>query len=187
MFYLINFRMKKIYLFSCLLFLFSEGLFSQNKGNDWPGKFFKGYAKSVSEGEFSYHSPQPDVTTSLLLRSIDSASYIAWETEAIPADLKGTYINFIWMFGIDANNNSHNYRLYLNDDYLLTFANPVVSDIKPWTVQGTGGSSLLFRTTMLDKYDDFMGYAILIVPLKLLINDKPQTIKVVSESAGSNV
>ena len=178
-------KMRFVYLVLFLSLFFRS--FSQPLENDWPGKFFKGYTRSLTAGKFSYHSPQPDVTTSLLLRSIDSSSYIAWETEAIPADLKDPSVNFIWMFGIDANNNSHTYKLYLNGNYLLTFSNPVVSDIKPWVVSGLYSSSLLFRTTMLDKYDDPMGYAVLQVPSKLLVKGKPQVIKIVGESASSNV
>jgi alpha-mannosidase len=170
-----------------ILLSYSYLSFSQSLENDWPGKYFKGYIRSLTAGKFSYHSPQPDVTTSLLLRSIDSSSYIAWETETIPADLKDPSVNFIWMFGIDQNNNSHTYKLFLNGRYLLTFANPVISDIRPWTVPGIEASSLLFRTTLLDKYDDPMGYAVLKVPSKLLIKGKPQVIKVIGESASSNV
>ena len=44
-----------------------------------------------------------------------------------------------------------------------------------------------FLTTMLDKYDDPMGYAVLRVPAGLIEKGKSQVIKVVGESAGSNV
>jgi len=169
-----------------LVFLFTE-LPAQDKENNWPEKFYSGYTRSLTAGKFSYHSPQPDVTTSLLLRSIDSLSYIEWETETIPAGLKDPSVNFIWMFGIDANNNSHTYKLYLNGTYLLTFSNPVVSDNKPWLVSGREGCSLLFRTTMLDKYDDPMGYAVLKVPSNLLGKGKPQVIRIMGESVASNV
>ncbi len=153
----------------------------------WPGKFFKGYSRSITTGKFSYHSPQPDVTESLLLRSIDSASYISWETEKVPADFTEPDANFVWMFGIDANPDSHKYRLYVNGNYCLTFANPLVSEIKPWTVEAENDCSLTFLTTMLDKYDDPMGYTVLKVPSYLIRKGESQVIKVVGESSGSNV
>jgi len=180
-------KMKIRYVYLLLFLSLSCSSFSHALENDWPGKFFKGYSRSLTAGKFSYHSPQPDVTTSLLLRSIDSSSYIEWETESIPADLKDPSVNFIWMFGIDQNNDSHTYKLFLNGNYILTFANPIDSDVKPWSVQGKEGSSLLFRTTMLDKYDDPMGYAVLKVPSKFLVKGKPQVIKIMGESASSNV
>jgi len=171
------------------LLIISSVCFGQGNSEPWPGEFFKGYSRSVTTGKFSYHSPQPDVTESLLLRSIDSASYISWETETVPYDYNFTapFANFVWMFGIDANPESHKYRLYVNGTYCLTFANPLVSEIKPWTVSGKDGSSLTFLTTMLDKYDDPMGYAVLKLPSELIRNGKPQVIRVVGESSGSNV
>ncbi|MCX6251021.1 MAG: hypothetical protein NTX61_09730 [Bacteroidetes bacterium] len=160
---------------------------AQQAANSWPGSFFSGYKRSLTSGKFSYHSPQPDVNRSLLLRSIDSVSFIAWETEQIPANFNEPSANFIWMFGIDANPESHKYRLYLNDHYCLTFANPLISEKKSWIVSGKDGVTLTFRTTMLDKYDDPMGYAVFTIPRPLLIPGKSQQIRVVGESAGSNV
>ena len=153
----------------------------------WPGTFFKGYEKSIKGGKFQYHSPQPDVNSSLLLRSIDSASFICWETEMIPSDFNEPFANFVWMFGIDANPESHAYRVYLNDKYCLTFRNPEFSTLKPWSVQGQKVEELFFRTTILDKYDDPMGYAVFTVPGKLLEKGKRQVIRIVGESAASNV
>lgn len=183
---LIGIHMKKT---SSLLFLFCFiwTVLPAQEVTQWPGKFYKGYTRSVTTGKFSYHSPQPDVTESLLLRSIDSVSYISWETEEIPADFHEAFANFVWMFGIDANPESHTYRLYINGKYNLTFANPVVSELKSWTVTGRDGCSLTFLTTMLDKYDDPMGYAVLKVPAGLIEKGKTQVVKVVGESAGSNV
>ena len=170
-----------------LFFIFGWTALTAQNETIWPGKFFKGYSHSVTTGKFSYHSPQPDVTESLLLRSIDSASFISWETGKIPEDFRDPFANFVWMFGIDANPNSHKYRLYVNGAYCLTFANPLVSEIKPWTVKGENGCSLTFLTTLLDKYDDPMGYAVLKLPSGMILKGKPQVIRVVGESSGSNV
>lgn len=170
-----------------IVFCLVYGIVPAQPTTTWPGRFYKGYIKSLTTGKFSYHSPQPDVTESLLLRSIDSASFISWETERIPEGFNDADANFVWMFGIDANHESHTYRLYVNGNYCLTFANPVVPELKPWTMAGKEGSSLTFLTTMLDKYNDPMGYAVLRLPAGLLVKGKPQVIRVVGESAGSNV
>ncbi len=150
-----------------------------------PIRFFKGYAKSLKGGGFQYHSPQPDVSSSLLLRSIDSVQYIEWETESIPKDYAGKWADFVWMFGIDANTDSHSFRLYVNGQYCLTFANPLATDKKPWRVDGVNGASLLFRTTLIDKYGDPMGYAILHLPARATRPGQPQLIRVVGESMES--
>ena len=96
-----------------------------------------------------------------------------------------TVAAFIWIFGIDANPEGHRYDLWFNNQLLLSFRNPLTSNKSHFLVRGNDGSSLDFRTTMLDKYDDPMGYAVLTVPSSLLVKGKTQLIRVVGESAGS--
>ncbi len=167
----------------CISFLVSNVTYAQS--GSWPGRFFKGYAKSIKGGGFIYHSPQPGVTSSLLLRSIDSVQYIEWETEVIPASYSELTVKLMWIFGIDANTDSHNFKLFVNGNYCLTFSNPLVSEMKPFQVEGVKGSSLLFRTTMLDKYGDPMGYAQLNLPVSMIELGKPQRIRIVGESKES--
>jgi hypothetical protein len=148
-------------------------------------QYYQGYNRSIHGGGFQYHAPDPDVSSSILIRSIDSTQFIEWETEII-RPLSGTKeIRLIWMFGIDATNDSHKYRLLLNDKYCLAFSNPIASSKASWTVQGVDGSRLLFRPTMLDKYNDQMGYAILTVPVTWIREGLPQRIRITGESAGS--
>jgi len=120
----------------------------------------------------------------LLIRATDSTQYIEWETETLPVVLKAQPARFIWMFGIDANPSSYTWKLYINGKYLLTFANPLISEKKSWVVEGIEGASLDFRPTLLDKYNDPLGYAILTVPASFLLAGRPQTLKIVGESAG---
>ncbi len=149
------------------------------------GLFLKGYERSLRGGGFGYHSPQPDVTSSLLIRSIDSAQYIEWTTQRVPdGPVKGS-VSFIWIFGIDANPDSHAFRLRFNDRPCLTFFNPVTSGKEPWVVTDANGASLLFRPTMIDKYGDPMGYAVLTVPAGFIQPGKEQTIRIYGESKES--
>ena len=145
---------------------------------------FQGYRKSLRGGGFNYHAPQPDVTTSLLIRAVDSSACIEWETEILPSVITDTAIRFIWMFGIDANPRPCKWRLFLNGRYLLSFHNPVLPDKAPWKAVGSAGSYLDFLPTLLDRYDDPMGYAVLVVPASLLEPGKPQVIRISGESAG---
>ena len=176
--------MLKIFVLFIFLATITFCTFSQPRNE---GHYFSGYKSSVSTGNFNYHSPRPDVNTSLLVRSVDSNSFIVWETETLPAKTADSFISFVWMFGIDANSEKHNWKLYLNDRFCLSFSNPQVSSMNSWTVSGIENSSLEFRPVMLDKYNDPMGYAVLRVPWKLLLENKSQKIKITGESAGSNV
>ncbi len=152
----------------------------------WPDTFYQGYNQTIHGGGFQYHSPQPDVTRSMLARSKDSLQYVEWKTEKVPEQISAPRVNFIWIYGIDAEVNGHNFHLDLNGDHVITFANPKISEKKPVNIEGKNGITLTFRPTLLDKYDDPMGYAVLSVPSSLLIEGKPQTIRVSGESAGSN-
>ncbi len=164
----------------------AAGVLSAKEGTEKSSTFFRGWEHSLKGGGFGYHSPDPDVQNSLLLRSVDSGRYIEWETEKVPPALSSGKVSFVWMFGIDANPESHTYKLYVNGKYCLEFSNPVVSEKKEWTVTGSEGSSLRFMTTMLDKYNDPMGYAFLTLPSTVIKKGERQVIKVVGESAGSN-
>ncbi|MEI6883133.1 MAG: glycoside hydrolase family 38 C-terminal domain-containing protein [Bacteroidota bacterium] len=167
-----------------LMLLPAVFLFAGNQ-SDWPSVFLKGWQKSLKGGGFGYHSPDPAIGSSLLLRSVDSLSYIEWETEPIPATLPQGNVQFIWMFGIDANPDIHVFKLFFNGRYCLEFSNPPLSEKKTWTVKGVDGISLTFRATMIDKYGDLMGYAFLEVPSSCLLKGKPQVVKVAGESSGS--
>lgn len=146
---------------------------------------YAGWAKTHHGGNFSYHSPQPDVRQSMLIRSISSIDYIEWESEPLPASFSSPEVSFIWMFGIDATPDSHKFTLYLNDVALLSFSNPLQSEKTPWVVKGEKGSILQFNTSILDKYNDPMGYAILKVPVSLVQPGKAQRFKISGENAGS--
>ena len=87
---------KKMFFPGIALVLLFPVMLAAGSGN-WPSHFFKGYSRSVKGGNFQYHSPQPDVHSSLLLRSVDSAQYIEWETENVPADFKEGTACFIFM------------------------------------------------------------------------------------------
>ncbi len=169
---------------SLILLLASTSLLAAEQ-NTWPVSFFKGWDRSVRGGGFGYHSPEPDVRTSMLLRSEDSLQFIEWETEKLPLELTSETVRLVWIFGMDANPDSHSYKLFLNGKYCLEFSNPVVSEKKTWTVNGSGGASLTFLTTMLDKYDDPMGYAFLTLPSAIIKKGEKQILKISGESAGS--
>jgi hypothetical protein len=174
-------RKSSVILFSLFLAVFATAQ-STNREHV---SFFKGYVKSIKGGGFQYHSPLPDVNSSLLIRSIDSAQYIEWETETIPAGTGETHITLIWMFGIDANTDRHDFRLYVNNQYCLTFSNPVISEKRPWRIEGLHGTSLFFKPTLLDKYNDPMGFALLELPAGMIIPGSPQRIRIIGDSKNS--
>ncbi len=175
---------RKIQAFMLLVLIPSMAL-GQAKDFSWPEKFFSGYEKTVHGGGFIYHSPEPEVTSSMLIRSLLSTDYIEWTTGKVPAGYKGQDVYFIWMFGIDVNSDSHEFTVSVNDKNLLTFQNPRLTSKKYWSIDGIGGSQIIFMPTMIDQFDDLMGYAILKLPSRLVKQDEGQDIKITGQSAGS--
>ena len=80
-----------------------------------PGNWLKGYTGDVKGEVLTYHSPHPEVTSSLLIRNQDSTKYISWLMDEVPANTDATAFTFVWIFGIDVNENSYAYRLSLDD------------------------------------------------------------------------
>ena len=149
-------------------------------------KWLQGYAKALEGGIIKYHSPQPDVNSALLVRSLDAKEYIEWETEPVPEDLKENFVSFIWIFGIDVNSECRKFDLYINKKKWFSFFNPLNSEQTEWSIDGKDGAELNFRATLVDKHDDLMGYASLKLPKNYLQPGKPLIMKVAGESAGSN-
>jgi len=177
--------MNKIAVLNLLFVLFLNQTFSQ-KNETIPVNLINGYVKTIKGGDFSYHSPFPDVNSSLLIRANSNKDEIVWESGLIPSDFKEKTANFIWIFGIDANTDSHQYTLYLNDKQCIVFSNPVLDKIKNWSVKGENGAILQFVPTILDRFGDPMGYAILSVPVSLLKLGKEQEFKIKGIDAQSN-
>ena len=84
--------MRNVFLFITLLFSTAVG---GQQTADWPGIYYNGYSETIHGGGFQYHSPQPDVTRSMLVRSKDSLQYVEWKTEAVPDKIASERVNFI--------------------------------------------------------------------------------------------
>ncbi len=149
--------------------------------------WLQGYHKSLKGGTIEYHSPQPDVTKALLLRSLNAEDYIEWETEPVPSDYRGEYVDFIWIFAIDIDADPHDYDLFVNGKKYFHFSNPVTNTRKEWKIKGPDNAELAFRVTLIDRFDDVHGYASMRIPTSSLQRGKPLTLKVVGETAGSRV
>lgn len=146
---------------------------------------FPGYTSRVSGDVLSYHSPDPEVSDGLLVRSLDSTRAIEWETEAVPADFSGEAASFVWMFGLDVDPAAHRFTLSVDGEAWFEFRNPPTNEVRDWTLSGPGGATLRFRATTIDRFDDLMGYAILRVPRQALKPGRPLRLRVSGESAQS--
>lgn len=149
--------------------------------------WLQGYASPLKGGSIEYHSPEPDVNSALLVRSLDSDDYIEWETESVPLDPDQKHTAFIWIFGMDVVSDPCFYDLYVNNDKWFRFSNPTNITNREWSVKGPSDTELRFRVTFIDRHGDIFGYALMQIPDSRQFRGKPLRIKVKGESAGSRV
>lgn len=148
--------------------------------------YFQGYTETVGGKGFGYHSPLPDVNTSLILRGRADYKSIEWKTEIVPTDYDKEFIRFIWVFGMDVTSSPTDFQLSVNNKPYISFSNSKTSDLGERSFSGVNGAELKLITTMLDKYDDQMGFAILKLPLDVVQQDKANILKLSSKSKGND-
>lgn len=157
---------------------------AQIPGN--PKGYLKGYNKTLKGDGFTYHSPQPNVTTSLLIRSVEKDLYAEWETEPVPADFKEKFAKFIFISAIDVNPQyPHSWDIYVNDKKEFTISSPTDASKKQYNWKGQNGCILDFNVALIDQHGDQHGYMIMTVPEDKFDKGKPLKMKVVGESANS--
>ena len=151
--------------------------------------YVPGYHTAIAGENLQYHSPQPDATVSLLVRSEDSIQYIEWESAPLLSPSPGLPVSlspFLFLAGIDVNpEDPHQWKVFVNDRHFFTIHSPTDTLTKKLTWTGPDGSSLVFQVKEVDKYGDFMGYMFCYLPSSILIPGEPVRFRVTGESAGS--
>ncbi len=140
--------------------------------------FFQGYAEDVSGKQFGYHSPLPDVESSLLVRGHKDYDPIVWKTEVVPKNYRGKYVSFVWAYGMDVTSNPAEFKLSVNGKEWFVFNNSRTSDPGIKTLNGAGGAELKFNTTMLDVHKDQMGFMTLKLPASTIRSGEPVTLRI---------
>ncbi len=151
-----------------------------------PDAYLNGYAATLIGDPFTYHSPHPDVGTSLLSRATDHIMEIAWETASVPDDFNAPSAVFVWMCGIQRGSETHRFHLSIDGRKAFTFTTILDGTPEEWEIGNDRGARLGFRSVMTDRYDDLMGYMYLEMPHRFLVPGEPLSISVVGEQADSN-
>ncbi len=149
--------------------------------------YYVGFKKALRGTNFSYHSPYSYSDQCLLQRAKKDFEPVVWETEVVPPDYKGESISFIWLYGMDVLPESQDFKFFINDNYILTFSNPIHnSEAGIWEVAGENNVRLTFNRAMIDKHGDQMGYAVLTLPTSIAVPGKSVILKVDGEDNFSN-
>ena len=91
-------------------------------GQDRKQIYFQGYTEEVNGKRFGYHSPFPNVNTSLILRGQRDYTFLEWKTEIVPINYSNEYITYIWLFGMDVTSNPVTFNLSVNGIEQVTFS-----------------------------------------------------------------
>ncbi|MCB0582665.1 MAG: hypothetical protein KDD10_25525, partial [Phaeodactylibacter sp.] len=152
-----------------------------------PQNYFQGYQRTLHGFPFSYHSPLPDVSASLIVRANNKFRPIEWETAPIPENFEAEFAYFIWAYGMDTDVKRFHFDLYVNGEKNLSFTNPRSNDEPEWSIDGKDGTRLSFYVTLIDKYKDQMGFAVLKLPKAMLTPGEPVRLQVDGEDAGGDI
>lgn len=154
-----------------------------------------GYAKDVEGEVLSYFSVYPEhATTALLTRCTDGKKAIAWETAAVPKDLKGDYAYFSWIAAHNSTTSGgdRSFDLYINDAKALTFTTHHSRSPSTWSTAsadslptGQAGAKLVFEFSKADRHGDAHGFAHLRVPRKYITPGQTLRLKVVGHAQNS--
>lgn len=171
---------KEVFLF---VLFFLDCFFSHGQNNT---EYVQGFSRELSGKRFGYHSPIPTVNTSLLIRGQDDYEKIVWETEMAHDGLDNDFIRFIWLFGMDVVQDPVTFFLEVNGDKLIEFESSLVSEIGERHFSGKNGSELILNVTMLDRYKDQMGFAVLKMTANMVQKGKPLQLAVSAKPENNN-
>ncbi|HNU55269.1 MAG TPA: hypothetical protein PKN30_01675 [Flavobacteriales bacterium] len=147
-----------------------------------------GYAKDVEGEVLSYFSVYPEhATTALLTRATDGQKAIAWETAAVPEDLKGDYAYFSWIAAHNSTTSvgDRSFDLFIGEEKALTFTTHHSTQPATWSVDGMDGVKLVFEYSKMDRHGDAHGFAHLRVPRKYITPGMPLRLMVVGHEQDS--
>ncbi|MDO9510954.1 MAG: hypothetical protein Q7J34_04285 [Bacteroidales bacterium] len=147
--------------------------------------YFQGYTESLSGTNFTYHSPIPEVEQCLLARANKNFPALKWKTEVIPANYNKSYVEFIWVYGMDVMEDGKYFNLSVNDKQWFRFGNPLSNEKEKTIYYSEENASLTFRRTLIDKHNDQMGFVILKIPASAIIPGEKAIISVEGEHQGS--
>jgi len=175
----------RIFLRTIAIYLIIILLASQLEAQNNQG-YFQGFTKEISGKRFTYQSPIPTVTASLLVRGEADYKSIIWETEIIPADYQGDFVNFMIVFGRDVVGKAVKFHLFVNDKEYFSFESDRESNTGIQSIEGKDGAQLIFNITMLDKYKDQMGFATIKLPTSAIIKGQAAQIKVSADAENNS-
>jgi hypothetical protein len=180
-------RATRCFLLAVFSLVFSPGLIGQDlpRGSvPLPARRLQGFVKPVSGATIVYPWAYPGQATTLLSRATDGRMSVAWIGEPIPPAWSGDTVTYLWHAGTASGYGAHTFTFSINGTPAATFRSGRSAEDREWTVAGTGGATLSFRTTRVGTFNELFGFMWVTGPRSLFGTDAPQ-FSVVGEAAES--
>ncbi|MFH0760023.1 MAG: glycosyl hydrolase family 38 [Bacteroidota bacterium] len=142
----------------------------------------QGFGKKVTGLDFTYHSSLPDIEQALLVRALDGKQDMVWESEQVPDQPRGKFINVVWLGAVGANLGNVQMDLAVNGQQLFSF---FTERRKAWNYDLPDGSRLSFRATLVDGPGDLFGFFFLRLPVDKVTPGKPVRLAVTASKRNS--
>ena len=149
-----------------------------------PGQWLQGYVKTVSGDTLVYPWAYPGQTSSLLSRATTGRMSVAWLGEPVPAGAANDLVTYLWHAGTASGSGAHAFTFAINGASVATFRSGKTPDDRGWTVTGSEGAVLSFRTTRIGTFNELFGFMWVTAPRSRFGAGAPQ-FSVTGEAAGS--
>lgn len=149
-----------------------------------PGQWLQGYIETVSGDTIVYPWAYPGQTRTLLSRATTGRMSVAWTADPVPAGAPDDPVTYLWHAGTASGSGAHAFAFGINGTTVATFRSGNTTDDRSWTVAGSGGAALSFRTTRVGTFNELFGFMWVTAPRSLFGQGSPQ-FSVTGEAAGS--
>ena len=149
-----------------------------------PAQWLQGYVKTVSGDTLVYPWAYPGQTRSLLSRATTGTMRVAWLGEPAPPGGADDRVTYLWHAGTASGSGAHAFTFAVNGIPVATFRSGRTPDDRGWSVTGSDGAVLSFRTTRIGTFGELFGFMWVTAPRSLFGTGAPQ-FSVTGEAAGS--
>ncbi|MEI6061670.1 MAG: hypothetical protein WCR72_13245, partial [Bacteroidota bacterium] len=145
--------------------------------------YHEGFIQNTGTNDFTYPSLRDDATSGLLTRCTDGTMAIEWKTDSLPQEISNQGEGFLWMATVDHTTEGKKFGVFINDKLRFTY---ISSGNQEMEFRNSEGGILGFTRISTDLHGDYQGYMWAELPKDWLLEGKPQKIKIVGQTEGSN-
>lgn len=150
-----------------------------------PDRWLQGFSRAVAGELLVYPWAYPGQSRALLTRATDGRMRVEWEGEPLPPGVSDERVTYLWHAGMASGHGAHRFSLTVNGRPCATFTSGRDTGDREWTIGGTDGCSLAFKTTRVGTFNELFGLMLVTLP-RAAVAGAPPVFAVVGEAAGNS-